>query len=152
MGWRHYEVRSSGKALIVKDRAPIAAAYQMGIISTGRSRVFAGHFFRATLPSGTEFSGEDEHSLRSALQKLARSLAAVDLELRCVGLDLDFSESGLSVDTGFGYSPRSNEPVHMMDVMPEWCDNQALSIDGLIRDSVEKMRIGMPGRRSPTRG
>ncbi|WP_150131875.1 hypothetical protein [Sphingomonas carotinifaciens] len=128
-----------------KDGVPLAATYEMGIVSTGRSRVFAGHFVGVTLPSGTEFSGEDEHSLRAALRKLDAHLGAVDLELRSVGLDPRFSESGLSVDTGWGYVPGEEGAVHMMDVPPEreCSTSKDDDIDQLVRDAVKGMRIGI---------
>jgi hypothetical protein len=145
MAWRHYEVRASGATLIEDDDNPIAATYEMGIISTGLSRVFAGHFVSITLPSGTDFSGEDEHSLRAALRKLAAHLAAVDLELRCFGMEDDFSESGLSADTGFGYLPGYDSAIHMMDVpsKEERAANEDDDIDRLVRNAVEGMRIGI---------
>ena len=153
MAWRHREVRAQGKALIVQDGAPIAADYGMGIITTGRARVFAGHFISLTLPSGVEFSSEDEGSMRDALHALAHSLAVVDLELRCAGMEADFIESGLSLDTGFGYLPGYDGAIHMLDVppTPECPDGNAFNIDDFIRDTVAEMRIGMRGKCSSTR-
>ena len=140
MTWRHYETRSTGAVLVNKSGIPLAATYEMGIVSTGRSRVWAGHFVSVTLPSDTEFSGEDEHSLRAALRKLDAHFAAVDLELRCVGLDPEFSESGLSVDTGWGYVPGGDGAVHMMDAPSSRTDNGA-KVDRLISEAVAAMRI-----------
>lgn len=152
MAWRHREVRAQGKALIVRDGAPIAADYEMGIITTGRARVFAGHFISLTLPSGTEFSGENERSMRDALHAVAHSLAVVDLELRCAGLEADFTESGLSLNTGSGYLPGCDGPIHMLDVppTPECPHGDAFNIDDFIRDTVAEMRIGMGGKCSST--
>lgn len=141
MEWRHYEVRASGATLIEDDDRPIAATYEMGIVSTGRSRMFAGHFVRISLPSGTEFSGEDEHSLRAALRKLAFHLSVVNLQLRCAGLDARFEESGLSVDTGYGYAPFHDGAIHMMDPPPPLRGTEDQDIDGLIREVVAAIRI-----------
>jgi hypothetical protein len=142
MTWRHYETRSTGAVLVNKGGVPLAGTYKMGIVSTGRSRVWAGHFVSVTLPSGTEFSGEDEQSLRAALHKLNAHLAAVDLDLRCVGLDPEFSESGLSVDTGWGYVAGVDGAVHMMAASLPQTDNEA-AVDRLISEAVAAMRIGL---------
>lgn len=145
MAWRHREVRAQGKALVVQDGAPIAADYGMGIITTGRARVFAGHFISLTLPSGTEFSGENERSMRDALRALAHSLVVVDLELRCAGMETDFTESGLSLDTGFGYLPGYDGAIHMLDVPPtrRHAAHEGHGIDHLIREAVSGMQIGL---------
>lgn len=119
MDWRHYEVRATGAAVLVTDKgASVAVAYEMGVVATGRTRVWAGYFVRVMLPGETEFSGENERSLRRALRTLAVSLAAMRLELRCVGLDERWSESGLSVDTGWGYIDGHDRAIHMMDAVP----------------------------------
>ena len=141
MEWRHYEVRASGATLIEDDGRTIAATYEMGIVSTGRSRVFAGHFIRVTLPSGTEFTGENEHSLRSALWRLASNLSAVDFQLCCAGLDPGWRESGLSVDTGWGYFVFYPEPVHMMSAVPDMVEPTDDTLDKEIRETVAGMRI-----------
>lgn len=148
MAWRHREVRAQGKALIVQDGAPIAADYGMGITTTGRARVFAGHFISLTLPGGTEFSGENERSMRDALHALAHSLAVVDLELRCAGLETDFTESGLSLDTGFGYLPGYDGAIHMLDVPPtrRHAAHEGHDMDQLIREAVSGMQIGLHSR------
>ncbi len=142
MEWRHYEVRASGATLIEDGGRPIAATYEMGIVSTGRSRVFAGHFVRIILPSGTGLSGEDEHSLRAALRKLAFHLSIVNLQLRCAGLDTRFEESGLSIDTGYGYASFDDGAIHMMDPPPVFKSTEEQDIDGIIREAIDGMRIG----------
>lgn len=144
MEWRHYEVRDQGTALVLdKDGVAIDATYSLGLVSTGRSRVFAGYFVKLILATGTEFMGEDEHSLRPALWQLASSLSSVGLELRCSGLDQRWRESGLSVDTGWGYFMFYPEAVHMMAAVPEAVRSEGEALDREISEAVSNMRIGV---------
>jgi hypothetical protein len=143
MAWRHYETRNEGTVSLCDGKdATVLATYRHGIVSTGRSRVFAGHFVQVILPSGTEFTGEDEHSLRSALLRLASSLSSVDLITTCSGLDPRWRESGLSENTGWGYFVFYPEAVHMMTPIPPSVEKR----DALDREksgTVSGMRIGL---------
>jgi hypothetical protein len=119
MTWCHYETRYEGTIPLRNDKAASAiAAYRYGITSTGRSRVFSGYFVQAVLLSGSEFTGEDKHSLCSALLQLASSLLAADLIITCSGLHPLWRESGLSRNTGWGYFGSRPEAVHMMSPVP----------------------------------
>lgn len=144
MVWRHYEVRHTGQVVLIDQTGGrITAEYESGLVATGRTRVFAGYFVRLTLPGGTEFLGEDEHSLRSALLRLASNMSAVRLAPQCAGLDPRWRESGLSENSGFGYFVFYPEPVHMMDPMPSTLEAGDGGIDAEIREAVEGMRIGL---------
>lgn len=147
MVWRHYEVRHTGQVVLIDQTGGrITAEYESGLVATGRTRVFAGYFVRLTLPGGTEFLGEDEHSLRSALLRLASNMSAVRLAPQCAGLDPRWRESGLSENSGFGYFVFYPEPVHMMDPMPSTLEAGDGGIDAEIREAVEGMRIGLTPR------
>lgn len=142
MAWRHYEVRGRGDVPVVIEQGDsLLATYTTGLVSTGKTRVFAGYFVKLVLPSGTEFAGEDEYSRRSALLRLASNLSAVKIDLLCAGIDPRWRESGLSENSGYGYFVFHPEAVHMMDPvppMPSECD----PVDGLIAEAVNGMRIG----------
>jgi len=143
MEWRHNEVRAAGAAILVdRDGLPVTATYKMGIVSTGRSRVFAGHFVKLVLASETEFTGEDEHSMRSALWRLASNLSSVKLELRCSGLDERWWESGLSANTGWGYFATYPKAVHMMTQVQEQVEQETSALDREIKEAVSGMRVG----------
>jgi hypothetical protein len=142
MGWRHYEVRQSGDCEVARGDETFLARFDLGIVETGRTRVFAGHFVRFAFSDGKQITGEDEHSLRAALWRLARNLTPLGLTINCVGLDAEFTESGLSVDTGWGYWGPHSEPMHMMDPLPAQRE-QVNDLDGLIREAVDGMEIGV---------
>lgn len=119
MAWRHYEVRNTGQVGISDHTGRrITAKYERGVVATGRMRVFAGYFVRVTLLSGTEFLGENEHSLRSALLRLASNLSAVKMTLCCSGTDPRWRESALSENSGYGYFVFYPDPVDMMSPIP----------------------------------
>ncbi|WP_242122203.1 hypothetical protein [Sphingomonas lacusdianchii] len=147
MVWRHYEIRGRGTVSVLgDDGVAIDATYNSGLVATGKTRVFAGYFVRLTLPSGTEFLGEDEHSLRSALLRLASNMSAVKLAPQCAGLDPRWRESALSENSGFGYFVFHPEPVHMMDPTPSALGANDTDIEAEIREAVEGMRIGLAPR------
>lgn len=59
MAWRHYEVRGTGQVMVLDhEGSAIDATYSSGLVSTGKTRVFAGYFVRLVLAAGTEFTGE----------------------------------------------------------------------------------------------
>jgi hypothetical protein len=134
MAWQHYEVRGSGDVrVVVEETGALSARYTTGIISTGKTRVFAGYFVGLVLPSGTEFTGEDEHSLRRALMRLASDLSAVLIELQCAGLDPGWQESGLSENSGYGYFTFYPEAIHMLAAVPPMPDGDMRSTGSLSR-------------------
>lgn len=144
MTWRHYEVRSRGNIDVTDSGLLyIQASYSLGIVSTGKSRVFAGYYVTLVLASGTEFTGEDEHSLRSALLRLGSNLSAVNLAITCSGLDPRWRESGLSENTGWGYFVFWPEAVHMMSPVPTTAQPPEDDLDRLISEAVAGLRIGL---------
>lgn len=144
MAWRHYETRHEGAISLCSGKgATVVVTYRYGIVSTGRSRVFAGHFIQAVLPSGTEFMGENEHSLRSALLRLASNLSVVNLTTNCSGLDPRWRESGLSENTGWGYFVFWPEAVHIMSPVPPSVDKKDSDLDCEIHEAVSNMQIGL---------
>lgn len=87
----------------------------MGIIETGRQRVFSGHYIKVLGPDGEEWLGEDTSSMRAALRALDEDIGHDGGRLLCAGLLDGFRESGLSVDTGYGYIGDYPRAVHMME-------------------------------------
>lgn len=154
MEWRHYEVRQADDCEVRSQEGTSLIPFTMGIVETGKQRVLAGHFVRLLLADRDPITGEDEHSLRAALWRLARNLEPLGLTLNCVGLRAEFSESGLSVDTGWGYWGPHSEPMHMMDRVPA---DEGRDLDDSIREAVDGMQIGISvtleaAPRQPARG
>ncbi len=143
MVWRSYEVRQSGGCQVQHGEETSLAGYEIGIVETGRTKVFAGHFVRLTLGNGEQITGEDDRSLRGALWRLAREVSAVGLTINCVGLSAEFSESGLLVDSGRGYWGRHQRPMHMMDATPvERVPNDDVDdLDSTIIEAVSGIQI-----------
>lgn len=140
MAWRHYEVRQSGECEVQNGPHGSLAQFEIGIVGTGRARVFAGHFVRLALNDGEQIAGEHEQSLRGALWRLARNISPLGYVLNCAGISAEFNESGLSVDTGWGYWGHQKEPIHMMDPLPAGAEDPG-DLDEMIREAVEGMQI-----------
>lgn len=137
INWRHYQVRQSGECTVLGDDGEKLVRYDTGIAETGRSRVFAGYFIRITLADDEQITGEDESSMVRTLWRLARNISARGLRLRCAGLSGQWRESGLSENTGYGYYGRHQQPMHMMDELPDDADGEELDI--MIREAVDQM-------------
>lgn len=138
--WRHYGVRKFGECTVSDDGKEKLVHYEMGVVETGRSRVFAGYFFRVSLADDEQITAEDGGSMIAALWRLARNLLARGLYLQCAGMSSKWRESGLSQNTGWGYYGPQQQPMHMLDDMPE--DGGDETLDRAIREAVERIRIG----------
>lgn len=152
MKWRHYEAFEWGVAQ-VRDEAgdPMAAPYSLGCVRTGNSRVFVGYFVQMTLTNGMIFTGEDRRSLRSALRRLASSLADAKLGVRWSGLDQRWQESGLSADTGWGYFELYPEAVHMLAAVPQSLQTKDGQLEQMIAEAISTMKIGLEWGAAPSR-
>ncbi len=141
MEWRHYEVRQSGDCQVSDGDVNRLVCYELGIVETGRTRVFAGYFFRVGLAGDEQITAEDDGSMIAALWRLVRNLTARGLRLQCAGMSAQWRESGLSQNTGWGYYGSHQQPMHMLDDMPE--DGSDVALDRAIREAVDGIRIGL---------
>lgn len=113
--WRQFEVRYSGTCEIKIGNRTAQARYDVGLVETGKQRVFAGVEVRIMNPAGGLWIGHDDWSPLEALRVASKSAQADGVKLMCSGLSLFFFQTGLSWQTPYGYYPWSTEPVLMMD-------------------------------------
>lgn len=113
MVWRHYDAKQAGSCVITHEGAGEAAPYRFGMVATGRSRVFAGFFVEVEVFGKTHVC-ENDWSIREALRGLALELLSLGVTLECAGICNQWSESGLSANTGWGYLPWEDSAVNMM--------------------------------------
>jgi hypothetical protein len=115
--WRKYSGRDRECMLIqvgnASKKAQVARV-QYGSVTTGKQRVWVGYFVQVVDVNGREWLAEDPHSLRRALRKVEACLNEASLSLAVVGLSSDWSETGLSANTGYGYVPNASGPIHML--------------------------------------
>ena len=76
--------------------------------------MWAGFFVKIVGPDGDEWLAEDPHSLRRALRGIEAKLNEDGRSLQVIGLDPEWRESGLSADTGWGFHPNFDGPVHIL--------------------------------------
>lgn len=134
---RHYQVRESGSfTLIVKhDEQP--AKYDIGIVERGPCRVFAGYFVKIEILGGERLVGVDANSMVLALCRLQRSIFSRGMRMDCVALSGEWTESGLSENSAWGYYGPSKRLLHMMAAMPEGTTGPTL--DHMIKRVVSQM-------------
>lgn len=118
MDWKNFETWRGGWVAVQGTERGQRCPYELGVIVTGRQRVFHRYAIRLTLADGAQLMGEDEFNLRDALRDLASQLEVRDMTIIVAGMDERFSESGLSHNSGFGYIEGVDGAVHMMSVPP----------------------------------
>lgn len=141
MEWKHYQPNQTGLACVIDHDRDFDCPFEIGVITTGRQRVFHRHYVKVIAPDGTDIIGTSEHSLREALLDLDRQLDQLKLTLLAAGTYPEFFETGLSANTGYGYIPTCDFAVHMMDMPPPRLrdDENDLFVEGLIREAVAGM-------------
>lgn len=90
-----------------------------GEIVTGKQEVLQGQFVSIVLPSGDELVGEHPRSLRNALRQVCELAERKGWTVLALGRMPEFGETGLSVNTGFGFHPSiPDRHVHMLEPPP----------------------------------
>jgi len=143
MTWEHFEIWKSGSALALHGKQICTTQFELGTVTTGRQRVFAGYFVRITMPEGTVVTGRDSHGISAALRATSDSLKTNNITLKVAGLDPDWYETGLSFNSTKGYIDRyAGGALFMMDPppAPERCENDE-AVNRLIREAVDGMFI-----------
>lgn len=139
--WKHYETQRRGMTCVIDHEQVRDVPYEMGALTTGRQRCFHRWFVKITMEDGTEFTGEDPYNVRAALVDLDRQLEARRYILVAAGIEPEFSESGLSHNSGYGYLPNVNRAIHMMDLPPprlrDWENDEFVT--KLIKETVAGM-------------
>jgi len=115
MVWKKHRAHREGECHVNLNGEGIIAQFEMGIVETGRQRVYSGNYVKVIGPDGEEWLGEDASSMRDALRALDEDIGRDGGRLLCAGLVDGFYESGLSVDTGYGYIDGYPRAVHMME-------------------------------------
>ena len=122
--WKKYQGRSrtcllsNSRPAGIADSVAVQADASCGTVSTGRSEVHWGYFVRITGPGGEEWLGEDRYSLRAALMQAAAATADSGWTLLAIGLDDDWTQTGLTENSGYGYHPAFDRRVHMLEPAP----------------------------------
>lgn len=122
MTFRNYQPVGSGKCHVDMNGEGDVFDFEIGIIETGRSRVFAGYYIKVVNADGEEWIGDDPASKLGALRTLDVDVRLSGGRLLCGGLRDDFYETGLSFNSGFGYVKGNPAPLHFMEraPLPPW--------------------------------
>lgn len=144
MNWKRHEDWQQGNAAALINGKPHILGYNLGVITTGRQRVFHRYCVRIRLPDGITVSGEDEYGLRAALFDLDRQLRERAMVLFAVGLESEWCESGLSFNSAYGYITHCDHAVHMMDMPPPRNPDDGLSFSSTISEPFSEMSSGKP--------
>jgi len=119
MQWKHYEEQMTG---LIAAKIGFTMHYchcEIGVITTGRQRVFSRYYVRVRLPNGTTECGEDHDGPVQALRRLNDLLKSCGVRLLAAGLDPRFYESGLSSQTSWGYLEGEHRAYHMIEAPGE---------------------------------
>jgi len=116
--WRHFEAFDKGRACILHHHRSLKCPYRLGVVTTGRQRVFQGWFVEIELPDGKREIAEDAQSLLFAAKALGRRVSLKGYRLFAAALDRRFYQTGLSCQTPVGYLDGCDGSIHMMDGPP----------------------------------
>ena len=117
--WKHLQIQRSGKCYYIGDSGALDGFFDLGLIVTGRSRVFAGVFVQATTPSGEIYCAEDERSFVTALRELRMTLSREGgWLLDAIGCDKRFYQTGLTSGSDWGYHPSCEGAVQIFSRNP----------------------------------
>ena len=138
MNWRKFKPWATGTTCVIDGKYALTCAWEIGQICTGRAQVFHRYALRIYLPNGDTATGEDEHNVRGALFAVDAELQSRGLLLLAAGLSDEWSETGLSHNSGFGYVSGINRPVHMLEMPPvtETDPDNDQFVETLIREAV----------------
>ena len=138
MNWRHYKPWATGTACVIDGKYALTCPWEIGQICTGKQQVFHRFYIRIHLSDCDAVTGEDEHNVRGALFAVDAELQKRDLLLLAAGLSEDWSESGLSHNTGTGWVLGVDRPVKMLEIFPfpESAPDNYQFVDALIREAV----------------
>jgi hypothetical protein len=101
------------------DKHAFASYAFFGDIVTGRQEVLQGQFVSVLLPDGDELVGEHPRSLHAALKDVCKEAERKGWKVLALGRMPEFRETGLSVNTGYGFHPAvPDRHVHMLEVPP----------------------------------
>lgn len=117
---RRYRIRLIRNAQIAgRDEGPLNCFAFFGDVLTGRQEVFQDQFVSIVLPDGEELFGEHPHSLHAAFEQVSAEAERTGWRVVALGRSPEFYETGLSVNTGFGFHPDvPNRHVHMSEIPP----------------------------------
>lgn len=122
MTWEHFDIRENGDCRIQKigEIGTVDARYTMGIMSTGKQRVFWGYQLIISLPD-REFVAKSKGYSGSYLPVLVVAneiLAEEKLRLLVAGNAASYSESAMSGDGGRGYIDGNKFALKIMSEYP----------------------------------
>ena len=152
MAWEHYESRMTGKAAVIVDGHSEDWDFSVGIVTTGRQRVFSRWFVQVCLPDGSRGSGESSDGPVQALRRLDDAFHLMGIRLLASGLDPRFYESGLSSGSCWGFmeGDPAGRAYSMMEVPPPNHRDpvEEAKIDALIAEAVATIGNSLlPGAR-----
>ena len=123
MSWEHFEVKFSGECQLqhMVETETFNATYEMGILTTGRQRVFWGyHQIVIELPDGRVVGKSKGYSgsYSFALDNCNEALREAKLRLLVAGNAPTYSESAMSSGSGMGYVVGRQSAVGIMATWP----------------------------------
>ncbi len=123
MTWEHFDIRDTGECRVqqIGESGTIFARYAIGLLSTGKQRVFWGYQLVISL-ADREFVAKSKGYSESYLPVLtvANELLSVEnLILLVVGNAPSYSESAMSGGGGYGYVDGSKSALKIMSEYPD---------------------------------
>lgn len=126
----------AGECTLVGEAGWTSGTFDIGVVETGRSRVFAGYYAAIVDQNGSSHSAEHPHSLRRAVISVAcDELDPAGWTLVAAAMETEeYFESGLSENSGFLWAHSNlSRPIHMMEALPTKADDGLIYYAGGVR-------------------
>ncbi|MCC6200383.1 MAG: hypothetical protein IT466_06380 [Moraxellaceae bacterium] len=124
MTWEHIQLIQSGecKLLDVKNNSVFEAEYELGLITTGKQRVFWGRsicLYSQKVNVQEKIQG-DYDSFRRVLMSCNKALEIHNLKLLVAGNCVGYYETPFSASSGYGYikEQKAMEAISIMAYVP----------------------------------
>jgi hypothetical protein len=123
--WKKYFGEESMCAVMPTNPAPdieqvaYACSSKNGTMFSSRTHTFLGYYVAVIGPEDNDWYTEDNDSMRNALRKIDADIRKSGWILSAIGLSDQWVETGLSLNTGYGYHPAFDRAVHMLEPDPD---------------------------------
>ena len=118
MAWEHFEIKDQGlcKVFDKTSKEILDCQYELGIVSTGKQRVFWGYRLVIYAPDFIIVGSSKGYSesYRPALRDCNEKMTEHGLVLLIAGNVENYSESAMSGGSGYGYLRNTRGSVNIM--------------------------------------
>lgn len=113
MEWKHFRMMHKSSVTGICNQDILPCLIEIGRVETGKNRVQMGSYCRIEC-GGYQICSEETTLFQSVI-KASGQLEEIGIEINIYAFQKGFYESGMSANTGWGYSVNIHHPILMID-------------------------------------